>query len=254
MDKPMYTEASKIWKPLHRGIQDQKLEFDLQQHKQWLDLFHVGKYYYFIFNIKEGKFDFMSPEATEVMGYNYAEYTVAFLLGKIHPDDQPYFLNYENHVVKFFSELKPEQIPNYKVSYDYRLQKHDGTYIRVLQQVITINFDEQGRLLRTLGIHTDITYLKPLGKPTLSFIGMNGEPSYYNVNVNELFKTTGIQFTKREREILNLMLHGCSSKEISNRLFIAKQTVDTHRKNMLQKTGCHNTAGLVSAAVQEGWI
>jgi DNA-binding CsgD family transcriptional regulator len=146
------------------------------------------------------------------------------------------------------------QIPNYKVSYDYRIKKKDDTYVRILQQVITISYDQDGRLLRTLGIHTDISHIKDKGSPSLSFIGLNGEPSYYNVNVKQLFKATTFQITPREREILCLLLNGKSSSAIASFLNLSKQTIDTHRKNLLGKTQCNNTAELIAKSIQNGWI
>jgi DNA-binding NarL/FixJ family response regulator len=52
--------------------------------------------------------------------------------------------------------------------------------------------------------------------------------------------------TKRETEIIELVVQGKSSKEIADLLFISKHTVDTHRRNILHKTNTENTSRLVS--------
>jgi DNA-binding CsgD family transcriptional regulator len=254
MKPAIYPEAGKIWKNLHKDIDEQKLELDIERHKKMLDIFHINKYYYFVFNIRKGDFDFVSDEVTELLGYQKQEYNVPFLLQNIHAEDQPWFLNFENKVVEFFSKLTLEQIPNYKVSYDYRIRKKDGEFVRILQQVITISYDEDGRLLRTLGVHTDISHIKQYGKPSLSFIGINGEPSYYNVDVKDVFKASTVQITQREREVLCLVVNGKSSGDIATLLHISKQTVDTHRKNLLNKTETANTAELISKAIRSGWV
>lgn len=54
----------------------------------------------------------------------------------------------------------------------------------------------------------------------------------------------------REREILVAVCQGLSNQEIADRLFISKRTVDKHRANILEKTGCKNTASLVVYAVR----
>ncbi|MEQ8705660.1 MAG: response regulator transcription factor [Phaeodactylibacter sp.] len=54
--------------------------------------------------------------------------------------------------------------------------------------------------------------------------------------------------TKRELEILNLIVEAHSNKEIGKRLFISDQTVGVHRKNIMRKLGVTNTAGLIKAA------
>lgn len=54
--------------------------------------------------------------------------------------------------------------------------------------------------------------------------------------------------TTREMEILQLIALGLTSQEISNRLFISKNTVETHRKNLLSKLNVKNTAALLKYA------
>lgn len=50
----------------------------------------------------------------------------------------------------------------------------------------------------------------------------------------------------RESEIIGLIIQGFTNKDIAKKLFISYQTVKTHRKNILFKTGAINTAGLIS--------
>lgn len=52
-------------------------------------------------------------------------------------------------------------------------------------QTVTIQGDENGSVIRVLGLQTDITHLKTndIGS-RLSFLGLDGEPSYYNVPIN----------------------------------------------------------------------
>lgn len=50
----------------------------------------------------------------------------------------------------------------------------------------------------------------------------------------------------REKEVLNFLLKGQTSKEIASNLFISKSTIDTHRRNILDKTGIKSTAELIA--------
>lgn len=52
--------------------------------------------------------------------------------------------------------------------------------------------------------------------------------------------------TRREKEILQLLSEGLTSGEIAGRLYLSNYTVDTHRKNMLQKFNVHNTQSLMN--------
>jgi DNA-binding NarL/FixJ family response regulator len=59
-----------------------------------------------------------------------------------------------------------------------------------------------------------------------------------------------IDISPRESEVLQFICMEYSNAEIAEKLFISVRTVDGHRNNLLAKTGCHNTAGLVLFAVK----
>ncbi|KXX71383.1 response regulator transcription factor [Flammeovirga sp. SJP92] len=59
-----------------------------------------------------------------------------------------------------------------------------------------------------------------------------------------------IPLTGREKEILHLICKEYSNQEIANELFISTRTVETHKRNLLEKTGVKNVAGLVLYAIE----
>src|SRR5580765_5165273 len=60
--------------------------------------------------------------------------------------------------------------------------------------------------------------------------------------------------TRREKEVLELIAAGCTNAEIAERLFVSVSTIDTHRKNLLEKFNVRNTASLVRLATQQQMI
>ncbi|MEO6136844.1 MAG: response regulator transcription factor [Ginsengibacter sp.] len=60
--------------------------------------------------------------------------------------------------------------------------------------------------------------------------------------------------TRREKEVLELIASGMTNNEISQRLFISVTTVDTHRKNLLEKFNAKNTASLIKLSVSQGYL
>lgn len=62
------------------------------------------------------------------------------------------------------------------------------------------------------------------------------------------------QITQRELEILQLIALGLTSQDIATKLFISKNTVETHRKNMLAKLNVNNTAALLKIAYRKGLV
>jgi len=83
--------------------------------------------------------------------------------------------------------------------------------------------------------------------PNVAFNFMN---DYIDDNVT-IGKSHKIILSNREKEILQLIANGCSSKEISEVLFIAKTTVDTHRKNMIRKLDLASGTALIKYAIDK---
>ena len=60
--------------------------------------------------------------------------------------------------------------------------------------------------------------------------------------------------SEREVDVLVGICRGLSTQEIADSLYIAKRTVDAHRANILEKTGCKNTAALVVYAIKNALV
>ncbi|WP_324070270.1 MAG: LuxR C-terminal-related transcriptional regulator [Flavobacterium sp.] len=219
-----------------------------------VNIFTVGEYYYTICNLEEGVFEYVHPSITNILGFDNDNLSYEFFFKRIHPDDVGYFLDFEQKVVDFFTSLPADEVPKYKTRFDFRIQKLDGEYIRILHQAIPIQCKDDGGVIRTLVVHTDISNLKTTNKSKLSFIGLEGVQSYIDVSVDSFFSVSKIKLTKREKEILILLANGKSSINISKELYLSKYTIDKHRNNMLLKFGTNNITELISIAINEGWI
>jgi NarL family two-component system response regulator LiaR len=60
------------------------------------------------------------------------------------------------------------------------------------------------------------------------------------------------RLTSREREVLQLVAEGKSTREIANGLLISQATVDVHRRNIMRKLGVHSAVGLTRFAIRQG--
>lgn len=63
-----------------------------------------------------------------------------------------------------------------------------------------------------------------------------------------------IRLTPREEEVLALICREFTTPEIADKLFVSHRTVESHRKNLLEKLGAKNTAGLVIKAIMNGYF
>lgn len=84
--------------------------------------------------------------------------------------------------------------------------------------------------------------------------------SYYSPKIGRILmesfheKKINSQISPREKEVIQLLAEGYTTKKIASSLFISPHTVETHRQNILLKLGLKNTAALVKYAVQKGII
>lgn len=59
--------------------------------------------------------------------------------------------------------------------------------------------------------------------------------------------------TRREKDVVRLIVSGRTTQEIAELLFLSPATVETHRKNIFHKLACHNSTALVKYALERGW-
>lgn len=242
-----------IWKNIPVLANHEQFNDQLDTIKKLISIFQIGDFFYVIFDTFHVKMDFVSDEIVKVIGYDKSQFDLALVVENIHPQDLPYYYHYEESSTRFFSTIDPSDCFNYKISYDFRLKTKSGEYKRLLQQIFPLEFFPNGGA-RTLVTFTDITHLNCQGVPKLSFIGINGAPSYMNVHLQKEFQLTPSLFSNREFEILHHIVQGLTSEKIAELMYRSIHTINTHRKNILQKSGCKNVNELIVKAVREGWV
>jgi DNA-binding NarL/FixJ family response regulator len=93
---------------------------------------------------------------------------------------------------------------------------------------------------------TGNTYLSP----KIADVVVKG---YLN-KTNESSATAVALMTSREREILQLIAEGLTAKEIAAHVFLSIKTVETHRRNIMQKLNMHSVAEMTKYAIREGLV
>lgn len=253
-----YDDMKKTWHQISRyQDSEQSPKFELELHKKMLNIFQAGEFYYYILDLTKVEMEYISPEINSILGLaNEYDFGVEYIYEEIHPEDKERFIAHEMKVTEFFNALPPEKIMKYKVSYDYRLRRTNGEYIWILMQTVTVQTDESGAVIRVLGMHTNISHIKTDNKPSgLSFIGLEGEPSFYNVPVQQTLLLPAKEiFTRREKEILRLIIQGITSVQMSDQMCVSIHTINSHRKNILKKSGCDTVTELISKTITNGWV
>jgi DNA-binding NarL/FixJ family response regulator len=84
--------------------------------------------------------------------------------------------------------------------------------------------------------------------------------TYYDQTAQSLMKSIELQnveeagLTVREVEVLRLIADGLNTEEIGARLFLSPNTIETHRRHLLEKLNARNAAELVRRAISAGII
>ena len=127
------------------------------------------------------------------------------------------------------------------------------------------NYSEAGFIKNMLRNGAKGYLLKNTGKPELItaietvYHGKQYLPlEIKDILLNDSIGNSNMSFipklTRREKEVLSLIVKEHTTQEISEKLFISPKTVESHRNNLTQKLGVRNTAGLVRVALEKGLL
>lgn len=227
--------------------------------------FAPGTFYFYVFNFKDFAIDHVRGAIPEVYGKAPEEFVLDDLFKNIPSEDMEDIVLKEEYTYSFFlNYLNSEELPYYKSVYHLRLRDREGNIRKLLHQAAPLNVSGNGKIERLLVIHTDISYLNVFDSGSISFVNLKSGKSYYNLDpsggkfIPPIHPQTDETFqdilSEREREIVKLISEGYKAKTIADMLNISFNTVRTHRKNILQKTGCRNSNELAVRCLVEGII
>jgi len=183
--------------------------------------------YIFIYDCFENSILYVNNAFEVLTGSNSSDFNLDFLINMIHPDDLPYFLKCEEKGLSFTNKLLFDDHFKYRFSYTYRIKTNNG-YIRICQECQALEVNNSGHLTKTLVIHKRIEDFEE--RPVDDYKIFDKSQSIY-IDIDNRYN-----LSKREFEILSLIKQGLNSEQVSNNLNISKNTVLTHRKNILNKT------------------
>lgn len=209
----------------------------------------------YILDINAKQFLFVSDKYKYLVGAernDTSQVDFDFFFNRIHPDDHYITKDVPEDFIQFLCERSNDNIYDYKLVTDFRLRDINGEYVRFLEQIIILQTDDSGKPWLVMAIcdlssNTDATPSssgKIICVSTGKIIKSYGEIS----SLDPISK-----LSNREKEILKLIANGFLSKEIADKLNISINTVNNHRRNILQKTGCNNTFETIKFIEKNGF-
>ena len=254
MKEDILRQARELYKSGSKNRQIKKFDGEVVLSDFLMNTFHIGDHFYLVYYFPDQEMEYCSEGIRDVLSIEPDAFSLAYMVEKMHPDDLKNFMQFEGTLLTFLPTIAPEKLAKYKCSYDYRIKDGKGKYKRVLHQVMTLQNEEDGATIRTFAVLTDITHLKTDTHMQLNMIGLDGEPSFYDIKEDLTYTSGKSPFSEREKEVLLAMAEGLTSNEIAERLEISKHTVNTHRKNLLEKTNTQSSLEALQVALKGHWI
>jgi DNA-binding CsgD family transcriptional regulator len=171
----------------------------------------------------------------------------------MHPDDLVGALDAGFQTLRFVLEQPRDAWRHLKVLHDFRLRRSATEWVRVVEQYMLLETAPDGTIWLTLSI-VDVSPDQDLETPFRGSIVDLRTSEVVPISRPAAPLADEDQLSNREREVLYLVASGLASKEIAEGLFLSVHTVNTHRQNILRKTGAHNSAGAIRYAQQRGLI
>ncbi|NNC50426.1 MAG: PAS domain-containing protein [Flaviramulus sp.] len=185
-----------------------------------------------------------------MLGYSEIEFNQDTILNNIHPEDTLLVNRIINTSVELSIKANIKKGDAF-LTKSFRLQKSDGTYLKVLSQSSPFQSDENGDLISFFTILTDISFME-----TRKLV----EWEVYSEELNiprfkkKIYYDFLNLFSKRELEIIRFIKQDFTSKEIALKIFISPHTVVSHRKNIFNKSNCHSIKELIAFVDNNGIV
>ncbi|MBN3581534.1 LuxR family transcriptional regulator [Algoriphagus aestuarii] len=163
----------------------------------------------------------------------------------IYPEDREELFRFQKIIFDAFHQLTLAEKHRFEFSYTTRwVHRVTQEVFWVMGRVKPYLIDSAGNFAMDLHIILKLEF-PPKSKSydwNYSYLKDDGTRIFVNKNSPV---TREISLTKKEKEIVKMILDGMESKEISEKLNISFNTVSTHRKNILRKLGARNVGEMV---------
>jgi DNA-binding CsgD family transcriptional regulator len=212
----------------------------------------------FLWNAYTNRFLYMSDKLKVLNGLEPAEFTtltgVEYALTQVHPDHlQPLLHLWKKLTINYCAENNIDDYKSFKICLNYLFKNAAGEFMQILHRPVILEVDENNKPSLILNFTYHVDYIKR--KDSMGGVVIHEDSINicdYNHDQKDFEPTK--TFSTQELKILELLGKGYHSKAIADQLFISSHTVDTHRRNLIKKTNCLDTTGVVAFARIVGLI
>lgn len=215
------------------------------------ELLEDNNQFFYIADIIQMKVLYTSKRSKEMIGVEPQDVTPYFFMEATHPNDIQRLNLGRAKLIKLAQDIFIKGSGNILLSTNFNVRNAKGTYTNLFIQCYLFYSDTPYKTVYFLKIHTDIDWCKKIKKGFHYYLG--DDFSFFRYPDEELL-SLGNVFTSREFEIIKLIESGLSTKEISEKLFLSPYTVNTHRSNILKKSGHTKISELIIDLMEKGML
>ena len=192
-----------------------------------------------------------------VSNQEFLQHTFAELVSRyVHPDDQIAYMEFVEQALS--ASVEPTQQQQAIWTFYYRQLTADGRTLQVMQQGQPMAITPQGLPTVKLEIIVDLSHIRAVdAPPMLTLLDLNdlNAPLWISPQADTgLTHKMASPLSSRELGILQLLAEGKTSKQIAYALQISPNTVNNHRKRIMEKLHAQSTTEAVSIAIQQGYL
>jgi hypothetical protein len=207
--------------------------------------------YFQVFDLGQMKFLFTSKNIFQMIGVSAEEINPGHYTQSIHPDDEERLGQARSRVYKMEKEIFKAQKGSSLTSYNLRVRNGAVNYNNLFVQDYMFYSPIPYKAVFMIQVVTNIDWYKMKKDRFHHYAG--NDLSLFRFPDEKLLEI-GPDLSYREFEIIRLIETGLSSKEIADKLFLSIHTVNTHRSNILEKSGKSQISDLIYEFKEKGLL
>lgn len=207
--------------------------------------------FFFVGDIVKMQIIHTSKRSFQMMGIEPAELTPYHFREGVHPDDALRFGFGNTQLFKMVNGLFIGENGIEILSTSFRIRNSVGDYPNILIQCYLFYSSLPYKTVYILQVITNIDWCKKIEHKAHYYIG--NDRSKFRFPDEELL-SLGNVFSDREFEIIRLIETGLNSEQIASKLFLSVHTVNTHRSNILEKSGKASVSELIYYLKESGLL
>jgi len=205
--------------------------------------------FFYVGDILQMKFHYVSKQCIKMLGIEPDELSPYHFFEATHPDDMQRHTLGRAKLFKMAHDLYAEEKGTSLLSLNLKLRNPRGGYSEILIQLYLYYSEIPYKSVFVIKVHTLIEGFKKNKNGIHFYAGT--DTSLFRYPDKELLMI-GNPLSDREIEIVKLIEAGLTTEQIAGKLFLSHYTVNTHRGNILEKTGKTHISDVIYDLTEKG--